>query len=135
MLRVLFNIILTVLVVAGAAVTVTSLIDVAGPGVGIMILAYPIAWALFFGGLAAYFVLRIFMGERIPSIILSLAGLIMTVFAVMFLVEAIGELPSGVSFMDRLNVLFWDGAITIVVLGMVTMIVAASKISRSKEEK
>ena len=132
MVRLILNITLTVLLLAGAAVTITVFQDMIGPGVGIMQISYHIAWMVFFTGLAAYFVLRIFISERVCAFIAMATGLIATVFAVMFMIEMINAL-SGAGFMDTLRFLF--PAITIVVVGLLTLIVGGTKLARSEESK
>jgi len=132
MLRLLFNIMLIALVAAGAAVTIIVFQDAVG-NFGIMQLSYQIAWMVFFAGLAGYFVLRIFLGERISSSILMLVGLVTTVFAVMFMVDMIQNMPSFVTgFVNTMQYLYI--AITITVLGMLTLVVGASKSAKNQSK-
>ena len=128
MVRVLVSIALTLLLLAGAAVTIVVFQELVGePGMGIMELSYPIAWMVFFVGMAFYFIARIFTRRKMGLWIL-LVGLATSVFAIMFLVDMI-DMTSGISgFIDRLQALWIP--ITISVVGLLTFLVGGSKMSK-----
>jgi len=84
------NLTLAILSIVGAIFVVVVLSD-APSGIPFMATAGTLSWLVFFGGMAAFFLLRMFISKNfIPALVLLITGAVVTVLSFMFMIEVSG---------------------------------------------